>query len=360
MTVVGVRGDESAKATVDAGPGAARAQVEEFRVWLAGAHEAVVDDAERVELIAELERVKGAAAAAQARLTDDLRLSRESAAAEGRDAAVASGEGAGGRRARAGGSVRVRLAVRSVGSEVALARRESPSCGDRFVGVARALVHELPHVMAALTAGVIGERHVLEVVRATACLSQRDRMDVDRRLAAVLGSVGWRSLARAAAKVAAELDAASVVRRMEAAVRSRRVWVRPAPDGMAYLSVLGTLKDVVGAHAALQVRAKAVVGGQCPEEPPEGRGVGAVAADTALRLLSGRSTGDTQPVEVQLVITDRALLGDGDRARSPWEAARGPGHGSVPAPAARWWLRDGSPGSVFVRRLYASPDGRDL
>ncbi|MGL5930868.1 MAG: hypothetical protein ACRCY8_18200, partial [Dermatophilaceae bacterium] len=149
-------------------------------------------------------------------------------------------------------------------------------------------------------------------------------------------------------------------RRMEAAVRSRRVWVRPAPDGMAYLSVLGPLKDVVGAHAALQVRAKAVVGGQSEEEPPDGRGVGAVAADTALRLLSGRSVGDTQPVEVQLVITDRALLGEGDQARSPLEAARVVGHGSVPAPVARWWLRHGSPGSAWSRRLFASPDGRDL
>ena len=33
-------------------------------------------------------------------------------------------------------------AVRSVGSEVALARRQSPTLGDRFVGVARALVDE--------------------------------------------------------------------------------------------------------------------------------------------------------------------------------------------------------------------------
>ena len=33
---------------------------------------------------------------------------------------------------------------RSVGSVVALARRESPSLGDRFVGLARALVHEMP------------------------------------------------------------------------------------------------------------------------------------------------------------------------------------------------------------------------
>ena len=75
---------------------------------------------------------------------------------------------------------------------------------------------------------------------------------------------------------------------MEAAARSRRVTVRPAPDGMAYLSVLAPLRESVGAYAALRARAAAVVGGQCPDEAPEGRGVGAVMADTATRLLSGR------------------------------------------------------------------------
>ena len=126
---------------------------------------------------------------------------------------------------------------------------------------------------------------------------------------------------------------------MEAAVRSRRVTVRPAPDGMAYLSVLGPLKDVVGAHAALQARSRAVVGGQCPDEAPDGRGVGAVAADTALRSLSGRGAGEVTPVEVHLVMTDRALFGTGDPRRPVSEPARIPGHGSVPAPVARAWLR---------------------
>jgi hypothetical protein len=102
--------------------------------------------------------------------------------------------------------------------------------------------------------------------------------------------------------------------------------------------------------------------------------VGAVAADTALRLLSGRAVGQPQPVEVHLVMTDRALLGTGDAGRSVFEPARLPGHGSVPAPVARAWLRDGlvdpPPGPdasdattrarVWVRRLYTSPDGRDL
>ena len=244
---------------------------------------------------------------------------------------------------------------------MALARRESPCLGDRFVGLSRALVHEMPATMAALASGEISERHAVAVVQATACLSRADRAEVDRRVAPVLGRLGVQGAGRAAARVAAELDAASVVARMQAAVASRRVTVRPAPDGMAYLSVLGPLTEVVGAHAALLARSRAVLAGQCPDEAPDGRGAGAVAADAALRLLSGRAVGQVQPVEVHLVITDRALLGLGDPARSVFEPARVPGHGSVPAPVARARLRDADDAaSVWVRRLYTTPGGRDL
>ena len=267
--------------------------------------------------------------------------------------------------------------ARSVGSEVALARRESPTHGDRFVGLARALVHEMPVTMEALTAGVCGERHTIALAQVTAVLSREHRAEVDRRVGPLLGRLGVSGAERAARRVAAELDAAAVVARMEAAVRSRRVTVRPAPDGMAYLSVLGPLVEVVGAHAALQAHARSIVGGQRPDELPEGRGIGAVAADTALRLLSGRRPGRVQPVEVHLVMTDRSLLGTGNPERSVMEPVRVPGHGSLPAPVARTWLRGpvvassptelsgrppgpGSPASVWLRRLYTTPDGRDL
>ena len=335
--------------------GSASSGVVAFRAWLGCVDVGSLSDRERVGLVAELERVKGSVAAVQARATDALRCSAQ------------------------GGPLRD--VVRSVGSQVALARREPPSLGDRFVGLSRALVHEMPCTMAALVAGVVGERHAVAVVAATACLSRGDRAEVDRRLGAVLGRLTAAGAGRAAARVAAELDAASVVARMEAAVRSRRVTVRPAPDGMAYLSVLGPVPDVVGAHAALLARARAVVGGQCEEEGPQGRGVGAVAADTALRLLSGRAVGEVTPVEVHLVMTDRSLLGTGDATRSVFEPARVPGHGSVPAPVARAWLREdpqvaaltrggaapprggatsSGAASVWVRRLYTGPGGRDL
>ena len=116
--------------------------VDGFRVWLAGLDSAGLSDRERVDLVGELERVKGAASAAQARATDAVRCSREAVAPQD--------------------------VGRSVGSVVALARRESPTLGDRFVGLARALVHEMPHTMAALSSGLCSERVAVAVVAATA------------------------------------------------------------------------------------------------------------------------------------------------------------------------------------------------
>jgi hypothetical protein len=302
--------------------------------WLAGLDVDALDDHERVALVAGLERLKGGATAAQARAVDALRESRE--------------------------ETRPQDAARSVGSEVALARRQSPTLGDRFVGLSRALVHEMPATMASLTRGEIGERHAVEVARETATLSLAHRAEVDARLAGIAGRLSPRALGRAARRVAAEVDAASVVRRMEAAAASRRVSVRPAPDGMAYLTVLGPLRQVVGAYAALRARAQNVVGGQASDEPADGRRPGAVMADTALCRMAGLAPGQEQPVEVHLVITDRALLGTGDPAVSVQEPARVPGHGPVPAPVARAWVRQADAGSVWLRRLYTSPNRRDL
>ena len=318
----------------DAAAGPPSSWVAEFRWQLAAVDPGALSDRERVELVAQLERLKGAASATQARAVHSLSESR--AVSMPRDA------------------------VRSVGSEVALARREPPSLGDRFVRVSRALVLELPWTLAALDKGVIGERHAIEMVQQSAPLSAADRAELDRRLGPVLGRLTPQAAGRAARRVAAELDAAAVAARMERAARSRRVSVRPAADGMAYLSILAPRHEVVGAHAALRAHAGGVVGGQRPDEPAQGRGVGAVMADTATALLSGRTVGQVQPVEVHLVMTDRALLGAGNRRRSVAEPARIPGHGSVPAPVARAWVREAGDASVWLRRLFTTPDGRDL
>ena len=58
---------------------------------------------------------------------------------------------------------------------------------------------------------------------------------------------------------------------------------------MAYLTVLAPVHEVVGAYAALQARARAWWPGSARRSRPTVGGAGAVMADTALRVLSGRA-----------------------------------------------------------------------
>jgi hypothetical protein len=337
-----------------------------------------LEDGARIDLITVLEHLKGAVAAAQARVTVAFADSQLAATADG--------------------TLRQRAqARRSVQAQVALARRVSPSLGDRYVGAARALVGEMPATMTRLTEGTIGEQAAVELVAATAGTTVEVRREADRRLAGPGGpaaQVGPRRLGQLGRAVVAELDAAGVVARNERAVASRRVTCRPAPDGMAYLTVLGPMHETVGAYAALKKHAATVMAGRDPAgELPVGRHGGAVMADTALRQLSGRELGQVQPVAVQLVMTDRALTRIGNPDRSVMEPARLVGHGPVPAPTARAWLRQHGPtatsrgthegpstrpgptttdghaeeaadvaqlGHVWVRRLFTEPTGRDL
>lgn len=173
---------------------------------------------------------------------------------------------------------------------------------------------------------------------------------------------------------------------------SRRVSTRPAPDGMAWLSVLGPLTDVVGAHASLTAAeaARFVATGDPQvdaERAADERSRGAWMADTALERLSGRDEGQAQPVEVGLVMSDTTLLpadedpgedttghraaGD-DVSHDEDGAVEVPGWGALPAHSAREHLTrlldqlesagsegDHSPG-IWLRRLFTPPDGRNL
>lgn len=100
-------------------------------------------------------------------------------------------------------------------------------------------------------AGEVSERVVHDLLGETSCLSREDRLEVDRRLAPKLPILTVEQVRSRVRQLGAELDAASVVARMSAAVASRRVSVRSAPAGMAYLTVLGPLPEVVCAYASL-------------------------------------------------------------------------------------------------------------
>lgn len=134
-----------------------------------------------IEEIRALEDRKSALAARQARLTVAFDLLQ--------------------RRAQSIAGVPADQLGAGVGAQVALARRESPAKGSRLLGLAKALVTEMPHTLAALEAGQLSDWRATLLVRETACLSADDRCAVDEELAPDSGALagsGDRALVGAA------------------------------------------------------------------------------------------------------------------------------------------------------------------
>ena len=286
------------------------------------------DDAGRVEALRALEELKGAAAAAQARITVAF-------AASQRAAQVAAG-------------VPARQVGAGIASQVALARRDSPVRGSRHLGLARALT-ELPCTAAAFAAGQVSEWRVTLVVRETACLEPQDRALVDAELAALpggLAALGDRGTETAARRIAYRLGPAGFTARAARAAAERRVSLRPAPDTMTFLTGLLPVAQGVAVHAALAHAADSL------RSRGDARGRGQIMADTLVERVTGHAAAAV-PVEVQLVMTDTALLGEDSTP------AHVHGYGPIPAPWARAWLAD-TTAAVWLRRLSSRPSDQSL
>ncbi len=233
---------------------------------------------------------------------------------------------------------------RSICAQVALARQESPSRGQRHVGVALALVRDMPGTLASLAAGTISEWRATLVVRETAVLTREDRQAADRELRGRLEGAGDRRVADLARSIAQRLDPGAAMRRNRKAEGDRRVSVRPAPDTMCHLTGLLPVSQGVAAFAALRKQALA------SRNAGDTRAVGQLMADLMYERLTGASAASAASgpnVEIQLVMTDRTLLG-----RSQ-ESGLLPGYGPVPAALARRLVREAD--RAWLRRLYAAP-----
>jgi hypothetical protein len=288
------------------------------------------DDVGRWELLRAAEELKAAAAALQARVCvafeESQRSEQQAAGVDRRDVG------------------------RGIAAQVAAARRVSPARGARELGVARALVGELPHTLAALTFGTVTEWRATLMVRETACLSREDRMAVDAELAARpggLGGLGDRGMEVAARAAAHRLDPYAATRRARKAESDRGVSLRPAPDTMSILSGLLPVRQGVAVWASLTRHADSLRASGDP------RSRGQVMADTLVERVTGQASAEAVPMEVQLVMTDHALLGsrDGSARETPaWVTGFGP----VPAPLARSWICD-TTAQAWVRRLFTDP-----
>ncbi|WP_308126480.1 HNH endonuclease [Rhodococcoides corynebacterioides] len=292
------------------------------------------DAAAAVETITALEELKAAAAGAQAVLTtqvaDTIRRGRRDA---GRPAA----------RWNTG-----------IATQIGLARKDSPHRGTTHLGLARALTADMPHTLGQLRRGDLSEWRATILVRETACLTADDRRIVDERLCAdptVLTGKGDSTVAAMAARLAAELDAAAVARRKARGVQHRRVSVRPAPDFMGHLGALLPMDRAVCVWATLRRDADTLIA----TGDADGRTRDQVMADLLVERTIGLAHPLSPPVAVQVVISDQSLFGGSD---IPAEV---PGHGPIPAAAAREWIHDAvdSDTAVTLRKLYARPtDGQ--
>lgn len=272
---------------------------------------------ECIQRISLLEEIKAAAAAAQVRETVEFRVLRaESEAAQG---------------------IAESRRCRGLGDEIALARRESPTAGSRFLGLALMLSESLPHAMAALTEGRINEHTAGLVRREVETLPEPARFAVDGQLKDEYGAVSARELAARARGLAYQADPNTVLARFERAVSERRVTVRPAADGMAFLTALlpttqafackkalmiaastersagempffyGTPDEQAAQQAAWRAENGDTVAGSSVDIVP--RSAAQMEADILVTRLAGQTTATGIPVELTLLMTDEAALG---------------------------------------------------
>ncbi|HKI41650.1 MAG TPA: DUF222 domain-containing protein [Mycobacterium sp.] len=286
----------------------------------------MADESALVERIAELERIKSAAAAGQARAAAALDSARRAAEAAAGVPAARRGRG--------------------VASEVALARRDAPVRGGRHLGFAKALVHEMPHTLAALECGALSEWRATLIVRESACLDVEDRRTMDAELCADpagLNGMGDARVAAAAKAIAYRLDPHAVVEQAAKAEHERTVTIRPAPDTMTYLTALLPVAQGVAAYAALRRAADTCC---------DGRSRAQVMADTLVERVTGRAAAVPTPIAVNLVLSDETLLGG---ASAPAYIC---GYGPIPAGVARAMVASAVTdrrSRATLRRLYAHP-----
>lgn len=307
------------------------AEVEAFTASLA-CDESATTDRGRIDLIAALERAKGALAAAQARIAVTFDASQRAEQAAQGVPADKQGKG--------------------IAAQIALARQESPHKGGYHLGMAKALVHEMTNTLQSLATGEISERRAMLLVRETAVVSAELRSKIDELLAGRLAGLGDKRVAAEARKLTYQLDPTSVLRRTRGAHKDRRVSIRPAPDTMSYLTGFLPVAQGVAVHTALSKHADTLRGIGDP------RSRGQIMADRLVELVTGQAVAEAVPTEVRLVMTDRALLGTDDTP------ARLEGYGAIPAWLARSLIRASgdlaTQAKAWVRRLYTSPTTGDL
>ena len=191
--------------------------------------------------------------------------------------------------------------------------------------MARDLVLDMPHTLAALAGGDVGPWTARLVCGELNHLPSATRREVDVRLEqARLVELSPRECAATARRFAYAADPQAAVDRASRARNDRCVTLRPAPDTMSLLTGLLPVEQGVACLAALraEVATRTAAGDQ--------RGKGQIMADTLVQRITGQAVAPDVPLELQIVVPEQVLLDPADP--TPAEI---PGHGPIPADLAR-------------------------
>jgi hypothetical protein len=282
-----------------------------------------VSDADRIDRIALLERLRAATAACQD--AEIVAFARSQTAVQLAHDMHPSRIG------------------RGVADQVGLACGISPWHGSRRLGVARALWFDLPHTYSALTGGEVSERIAEHIVAATRHLDAPTRRAVDAQLSSVgITGMGEREAEACARKYAYQADRHAWMTRGRTERKNRRVTLRPAPDTMSNLTGFLPIEQGVACYAALKHATDAAVAVGDP------RSRGQIMADTLVQRLTGQAAAEDVNIEVHLVMRAETLLDPNDN--TPADLT---GHGPIPADLARHLTRTGQ-GQKWWRRLFTS------
>jgi Domain of unknown function (DUF222)/HNH endonuclease len=298
---------------------------------LAELAEAVVDDrptsdADRIDRIAVLEKLRAATAALQA--AESVRFAKSQVAAQ------------------MAANVHPDKIGRGIAEQIGLACRISPVVAARRLDLARALWFELPDTYAQLVSGQLSERLVETIVSETRHLDPETRGQVDVRLAAArISQLGFKAATACVRKFAYEADREGYMQRGRVEREHRRVGIRPAPDTMAVLTGYLPVEQGIACYAALRHHADAAVA------TGDGRTRDQIMADTLVERVTGQATAADVNVELQLMMPLDTLINPDDH-----KAATIPGYGPLPAGLA-WEIVTSSRGRKWWRRLFTAPTG---
>jgi hypothetical protein len=278
-----------------------------------------LSDAERVDTLVGLERLKAWADAQQARLLATMSAGNE-------------------------------IARDLVAVEVGVALRLPPATVNGRIFTARELTHRLPAALAELDAGLISYRHAVVLAEAVAPLSDELATRVQARVLPRAREQSVAAFRRSVHRAVLALDPRGADERHRDAAAQRRVCARPVGDGMgvlwAYLPLPGLAQLMTAVDAAAS-----------PPAADDERSSDQRRADALVALATGALSDAPLPRQhgrrpaIQVTVSAETLLGLAD------EPGELDGYGPIPATLARELAAD--PTGTW-RRLLTDPQGRLL